>query len=88
LPTAAIDHEVNTNTHIDPSMPPMKIAGSVMSTDFIFFTDKKFTSSMNALNSKKQARLAEPTEYPFVFAFVTLPTASKISVILRTSSGC
>ena len=36
---------------------------------------------MNAENIKKQAKLALPTEYPLVFAFVTLPTASNLSVI-------
>lgn len=42
---------------------------------------------MNAPKSKKQARLAEPTEYPLVFALVTFPTASKTSVIFLISSG-
>ena len=43
---------------------------------------------MNAEKSRKHARPAEPIEYPFVAAFVTLPTASRRSVMSRTSSGC
>lgn len=62
LPTAAIDHDVNTNTHIAPNIPPKKIGGSVMSTYFIFFGEIKLTSSIKALNNKKQAKLADPTE--------------------------
>ena len=46
------------------------------------------TSSMNAEKRRKHARPAEPIEYPFVAAFVTLPTASRRSVMSRTSSGC
>lgn len=42
---------------------------------------------MNAEKSKKQAKEAEPTEYPFVFALVTFPTASSKSVTCLTSSG-
>lgn len=42
---------------------------------------------MNARNSKKAAKDAEPTEYPFAFALVTLPTASSLSVMCLTSSG-
>ena len=42
---------------------------------------------MNALNSKNEAKDADPTEYPFAFALVTFPTASNLSVICRTSSG-
>ena len=41
----------------------------------------KFISSTKAANNKKQAKLADPIEYPFVLAFVTLPTASNKSVI-------
>lgn len=42
------------------------------------------TSSRYAEKSKKQARDAEPTEYPFVLALVTFPTASNLSVISLT----
>lgn len=42
---------------------------------------------MKALNSKKQAKLALPTEYPLAFALVTLPIASNLSVIFLTFSG-
>jgi len=41
---------------------------------------------MKALKRRKHARAAEPTEYPFAFAFVTFPTASNLSVIFLTSS--
>ena len=44
-------------------------------------------SSINALNNKKDAKDADPTEYPLAFAFVTFPTASNLSVICLTSSG-
>ena len=43
-----------------------------------------YTSSKYAENNRKQASDALPTEYPFVFAFVTLPTASSLSVISLT----
>ena len=33
IPTAAIAHELNTNTVIDPSKPPMKISGTAISID-------------------------------------------------------
>jgi hypothetical protein len=42
------------------------------------------TSFKYAENIKKQANEADPTEYPLVFAFVTLPTASSLSVISLT----
>ena len=42
---------------------------------------------MNALNSKNEAKDADPTEYPLAFALVTFPTASNLSVIYLTSSG-
>lgn len=59
----------------------------VISTVFKGILEKKLTSSMNAEKSKKQAKEAEPTEYPFVFALVTFPTASSKSVTCLTSSG-
>lgn len=43
------------------------------------------TSSRYAENNKKQASEALPTEYPFVLALVTLPTASSLSVISLTA---
>lgn len=45
------------------------------------------TSSIKALNNKKQANAADPTEYPFVLALVTFPTASKRSIKFLTLSG-
>jgi len=47
----------------------------------------KFTSSITALNNKKQAKAADPTEYPFVLALVTFPTASSLSIKFLTFSG-
>ena len=52
-----------------------------------FVAEIKFTSSIKALNKRKHAREAEPTEYPLAFAFVTLPTASSKSVIFLTDSS-
>ena len=65
----------------------MKISGTVISIAPILVPVNISTSSINALNKRKQARDAEPTEYPFVLAFVTFPTASSQSVILLTSSS-
>jgi len=42
---------------------------------------------MKAEKRRKQAKPAEPMEYPLVAALVTLPTASRRSVISRTISG-
>ena len=53
----------------------------------IFIGDNKLISSIKAEKSRKQAREAEPTEYPLAFALVTLPTASSLSVITRTDSS-
>lgn len=47
----------------------------------------KLTSSITALNNKKQANAAEPTLYPLVFALVTFPTASNLSMRFLTFSG-
>jgi len=46
----------------------------------------KLISSTKAANNKKQAKLADPIEYPLVLAFVTFPTASSLSVISLTFS--
>jgi hypothetical protein len=61
LPTASMAHEVKTNTHAEPSSPPMKTSGTVMSTPYSCTEETKLTSSMKALKSKKHARLALPT---------------------------
>ena len=44
-------------------------------------------SAVYAVNSTSAPRPAEPMAYPLVTAFVVLPTASRASVVLRTSSG-
>jgi hypothetical protein len=49
---------------------------------------KAATSSIYALNKRKEARAADPIANPFVVAFVVLPTASRMSVISLTLSGC
>lgn len=58
-----------------------------MSTVLSGTLEKKLTSSINAEKSKKQAKEADPTEYPLVLALVTFPTASRRSVTYLTSSG-
>jgi hypothetical protein len=49
---------------------------------------KAATSSIYALNRRKEASAADPIANPFVVAFVVLPTASRMSVISLTLSGC
>ena len=73
FPTAAIAHELNKKTHILPNSPPRNTSGIVISILTNLTGLMKFTSSIKALKSKKQANDAVPTEYPLVFAFVTLP---------------
>lgn len=84
LPTAAMAHPLNTMTVTDPSRPPTKISGTVISIDFRCLPVKIVTSSRKALNRRKHARVAEPIEYPLVLALVTFPTASNLSVIHLT----
>ncbi|MNE70690.1 hypothetical protein D3C80_1665020 [compost metagenome] len=45
------------------------------------------TVSKKAVNNRKAAKLAEPMAYPFVRAFVVLPTASNLSVTSLMSAG-
>jgi hypothetical protein len=80
--------EVKRNTVALPNRPPIKTSGIVISTVLRGTLEKKLTSSMKAEKSKKQAKEAEPTEYPLVLALVTFPTASNKSVTYLTSSGC
>jgi hypothetical protein len=48
----------------------MNISGYVISMTVIFLTGlKKLTSSINALNNRKVASDAEPTEYPYKVMF-------------------
>lgn len=84
-PTAAIAQAENTNTVIEPNSPPINISGTAISIVLNVYPVSISTSSKYAENRRKQAREAEPTEYPFVFAFVTFPTASKRSVISLTN---
>mmetsp|Transcript_12111 Transcript_12111/g.1089 ORF Transcript_12111/g.1089 Transcript_12111/m.1089 type:complete len:123 (-) Transcript_12111:1524-1892(-) len=65
----------------------MNTSGIVMSTVVSLSGDIKLISSKNALNKRKQANEALPTEYPLVLALVTFPTASNLSVISLTSAG-
>lgn len=54
------------NTVHAPIIPDTNNSGIIKSISLIFFTgDKKFTSSMNALNNRNVANEADPTEYPF-----------------------
>lgn len=87
FPTAIMAQELKMKTVKDPSIPPMNTSGTVMSIALRGLPVNIETSSKNALKRRKQAKLAEPTEYPFVFAFVTFPTASSQSVIDLTSSS-
>lgn len=84
-PTAAIAHALNTKTVIDPSMPPTNTSGTAISIDLNFYPVNTSTSSKYAENKRKQANEALPTEYPLVLAFVTLPTASNLSVMSLTA---
>lgn len=86
LPTALIDHELNTNTVIEPKSPPTKISGTAISIVLNSYPVIISTSSKYAEKSKKHANEALPTEYPLVLAFVIFPTASNLSVISLTSS--
>ena len=87
FPTATIAQALKIKTVTEPSKPPMKISGTVISIAPNLDPVNISTSSMKALKSKKQAKEALPTEYPFVFAFVTFPTASSQSVMLLTNSS-
>ena len=84
IPTAAIAHELKTNTVIEPIRPPMKISGTAISIVLNLFPVSISTSSRYAEKRRKHASEALPTEYPLVLAFVTLPTASSLSVISLT----
>ena len=87
FPTATIAQALNMNTVNEPNIPPTNTSGIVISIDFSGFPVNRDTSSKKALNNKKQAKLADPTEYPFVLAFVTLPTASSLSVMAQPNSS-
>ena len=69
------------NTVVDPNNPDKNISGTIKLIDSNLTSLMKFISSTKAANNKKQAKLEDPIEYPFVLAFVTLPTASNKSVI-------
>lgn len=88
LPTAKIAQDENKNTTIDPNSPPMKIGGFDISMTMGNAGFAVFTSSKYAENIRKQASDALPTEYPFVLAFVTFPTASNLSVMTRICPSC
>jgi hypothetical protein len=62
LPTATIAQELKMNTVTEPSIPPMKISGTVISIAPRTYPVNIYTSSIKALNNKKQAREADPTE--------------------------
>ena len=75
------------NTVVAPKSPPTNTYGIVISTAFNLIGEIILTSSMKAVKSKKQARAADPTEYPLALALVTFPTASNLSVIFLTDYG-
>ena len=52
-----------------------------------FSTTSDRISSRYAENSKKAAKEADPTAYPFVKALVVFPAESNLSVRSRTFSG-
>ena len=62
FPTASIAHAAKMKTVIEPINPPINTSGMVMSTLFSFTYDIIFTSSIKALNKRKQAKAADPTE--------------------------
>ena len=51
-----------TKTVMEPTNPPINTSGIVISTLFNFIYEIIFTSSINALNRRKQAKAADPTE--------------------------
>lgn len=77
---------VKMNTVVDPSRPERNISGIMILIVSNFIGLMKLISSTKAANSKKQAKLADPMEYPLVLALVTFPTASNLSVISLTYS--
>ena len=74
----------NRKTVALPSNPAMKTSTFAISTVLKSFFIIRETSSIKAENSRKHAKAAVPTEYPLVFALVTFPTASNLSVIVLT----
>ena len=86
FPTASMAQLVKIKTVVEPNNPLKKTSGIMIFICSSLTVLMKFISSTKAANNKKHAKLAEPTEYPLVFAFVTFPTASSLSVIARTFS--
>ena len=74
-------------TVIDPNKPPINTSGIIIFTVDSLLGEIKLISSIKAEKSKKQASDALPTLYPLVFALVTFPKASSLSVIILTSAG-
>ena len=71
--------------------PPTKIRGFPRTTWFISAMIVvplcSATISKNAANRRNAASAADDIAYPFVSAFVVLPTESSLSVLFLTSSG-
>mmetsp|Transcript_119328 Transcript_119328/g.337563 ORF Transcript_119328/g.337563 Transcript_119328/m.337563 type:complete len:203 (+) Transcript_119328:634-1242(+) len=88
FPTAVMQSPLKYSTSVAPASPPRNTSGMAMSTESSLNPAISETSSRKAEKSRKHARLADPTENPFVMAFVVLPTASSESVMSRTLSGC
>ena len=70
-----------------PKSPATNTSGTAMSTCLKGLPVNASTSSMYALNRRKDASAADPMAYPLVVALVVLPTASRASVHSRTLSG-
>ena len=66
----------------------IKSGATILSTCLKGSCANAATSSIYALNRRKDASAAEPMANPFVVAFVVFPTASRRSVISLTLSGC
>ena len=72
-------------------MPPIKrpisTSGSAMLKLRALSGSSSCSSNRKALNSTSAASAAEPIAYPLVTALVVFPTASRGSVMSRTSCG-
>ena len=80
-PTACIASAENTKGREAPINKPAIIVGSLISNT------NPPTVSLNAANSAKDVRAAEPIANPLPIAAVVFPTASSLSVLSLTSFG-
>jgi hypothetical protein len=89
-PTDSIERAAKRYTIMPPIRRPISTSGCEMSNEASVspsLVASSRSSSMNAANRTSAASTADPIAYPFVTAFVVLPTASSGSVTPRTSSG-